>query len=40
MVDASREVEYMTSKPIINPLNPLISSIVNQLKIDKKTVKI
>lgn len=40
MVDASHEVENKTSKPIINPLDPLISSIVNQLKIDKKTVVI
>ena len=40
MVDASQEVEYMTSQSIINPLDTLISSIVNQLKIDKKTVVI
>ena len=34
MVDASKEVEYRTSKPIINPLDTLISSVVSQLKID------
>jgi aspartate/glutamate racemase len=34
MVDASKEVEYKTSKPIINPLDTLISSVVSQLKID------
>jgi aspartate/glutamate racemase len=38
MVDACREVENKTSNPIINPLDTLISSIINQLKIDKKTV--
>jgi aspartate/glutamate racemase len=36
MVDASQQVEYETSKPIINPLNPLISTIVNKLKVEKK----
>ena len=36
MVDASQQVEYKTSKTIINPLNPLISSIINQLEIEKK----
>lgn len=36
MVDASKKVEYMTSKPIINPLDILIFSIVYQLKIEKK----
>ncbi|MBM7655461.1 hypothetical protein [Neobacillus cucumis] len=35
MVDASQEVEYMTSKSIINPLDTLISYIVNHLKIEK-----
>ncbi|MEH7119999.1 hypothetical protein V7128_21625 [Neobacillus vireti] len=40
MVDASKEVEYKTSKPIINPLDTLISSVVSQLKIGKKTVVI
>ncbi len=40
MVNASQEVENKTSKPIINPLDTLISSIVNQLKIDKKSVVI
>jgi aspartate/glutamate racemase len=34
MVDASKEVQQMTSKPIINPLDTLISYILNQLKID------
>ena len=38
MVVASKKVEYMTSKEIINPLDTLISAIVNQLKISKKTV--
>jgi aspartate/glutamate racemase len=33
MVEASQQVEYKTSKPIINPLNPLISSTVNQLEL-------
>ncbi|WP_175074082.1 hypothetical protein [Terribacillus sp. AE2B 122] len=37
MVDAAKEVEYMTSNPIINPLDTLISSVVSQLKIDKIT---
>ncbi|WHZ56805.1 hypothetical protein [Metabacillus hrfriensis] len=36
MVDASRQVEYKTSKTIINPLNTLVSSIVNQLELEKK----
>lgn len=36
MVDASKKVEYMTSKPIINLLDILIFSIVYQLKIEKK----
>ena len=40
MVDASKEVEYRTSKPIINPLDTLISSVVSQLKIGKKTLVI
>ena len=35
MVEASKEVECTTSKTIINPLDTLISSIVNQLKMDK-----
>lgn len=35
MVDASQKVEYMTSKSIINPLDTLISFIVNHLKIEK-----
>ena len=40
MVDASKKVEYKTSKPIINPLDTLISSVVSQLKLDKKSVVI
>ena len=36
MVDASRQVEYKTSKTIINPLNTLVSYIVNQLELEKK----
>ncbi|MEH7549392.1 hypothetical protein V7306_27015, partial [Neobacillus vireti] len=40
MVDASKEVEYKTSRPIINPLDTLISSVVSQLKLDKKSVVI
>ncbi|WP_191557416.1 hypothetical protein [Metabacillus idriensis] len=36
MVDASRQIEYKTSKTIINPLNTLVSSIVNQLELEKK----
>ena len=40
MVDAAQEVENKTSKPIINPLDTLISSIIIQLKIDKKSVVI
>lgn len=38
MVDASKEVEYMTSKHILNPLEPLIITIVNQLNLSKKSV--
>ncbi|MFJ6413359.1 hypothetical protein ACIQLG_11285 [Terribacillus saccharophilus] len=37
MVDAAKEVEFLTSNPIINPLDTLISSIVSQLEIVKKT---
>ena len=37
MVDASQQVEYKTSKTIINPLNTLVSSIVNQLELGKKS---
>lgn len=37
MVKASQQVEYQTARPIINPLNTLISSIVNLLEIEKKT---
>ncbi len=35
MVDASRQVEFQTSKPIINPMNTLISAIGNQLGFGK-----
>ncbi|WP_078435584.1 hypothetical protein [Metabacillus halosaccharovorans] len=37
MVDASKAVELKTSKPIINPLDTLISYIVRELKIEKKS---
>jgi aspartate/glutamate racemase len=36
MVDASKQVEYKTSRKIINPLNTLVSSIVNQLALERK----
>lgn len=36
MVDASQQFESNTSHPIMNPLNPLISSIVKQLDLQKK----
>ncbi len=36
MVDASQQVEYKTAKTIINPLNTLVSYIVNQLELKKK----
>ena len=36
MVEASQQVEDKTSKTIINPLNTLVSSIVNQLELEKK----
>jgi aspartate/glutamate racemase len=36
MVDASQHVEDKTFKTIINPLNTLVSSIVNQLELEKK----
>lgn len=36
MVDASQQVENKTSKAIINPLSTLVSSIVNQLELEKK----
>ncbi|MFC0470313.1 hypothetical protein ACFFHM_07160 [Halalkalibacter kiskunsagensis] len=36
MVDASQQVEYKTSKTIINPLSTLVSSIVTQLELEKK----
>jgi len=38
IVEASKEVEFKTSHSIINPLDTLISSIVNQLELDKKIV--
>ncbi len=37
MVEAARQVEYKTARTIINPLNALIASIVNQLELEKKT---
>lgn len=40
MVDAAKEVEYMSTKQIINPLDPLVASIVTQLKLGKKTAVI
>jgi aspartate/glutamate racemase len=36
MVEASQQVENKTSKAIINPLSTLVSSIVNQLELEKK----
>ena len=36
MVDAARQVEKQTSKTMINPLNTLVSSIVNQLEVEEK----
>ncbi|MCV5433182.1 hypothetical protein OFN37_29070, partial [Escherichia coli] len=36
MVDATKQVEYKTAKTIINPLNTLVSYIVNKLKLEKK----
>ncbi|KKB34095.1 hypothetical protein QY96_00270 [Bacillus thermotolerans] len=36
MVHAAQQVEYKTSKTIINPLETLVSSIVNQLSLKKK----
>jgi len=38
MVEASKEVEFLTSHSIINPLDTLISFIVRQLELDKKIV--
>lgn len=37
MVDAAKKVEFLTSNSIINPLDTFISSVVSQLRIDKKT---
>jgi len=37
MVDASKEVEVLTSTSIINPLDTLISYIVRELKLEKKS---
>lgn len=39
MVEASKEVEFLTSHSIINPLDTLISFIVRQLELDKKTAE-
>ncbi|PLR67171.1 hypothetical protein [Bacillus sp. UMB0893] len=36
MVEAARQFEYKTSKTIINPLNTLVSAIVDQLELEKK----
>jgi hypothetical protein len=36
MVDAARQVENQTSKTIINPLNTVVSSIVDQLELEEK----
>ena len=36
MVDAARQVENQSSKTIINPLNTLVSFIVNQLELEEK----
>lgn len=38
MVDAAKEFEQMTSHTIINPLDTLISYIINRLDIEKKTI--
>lgn len=35
MVDASEQVEYKSSRTIINPLKPLVSAIVKELELDK-----
>lgn len=35
MVDAARQVEFETSKIIMNPLTPLVATIVRQLKAEK-----
>lgn len=37
MVDAARQVEYETSTTIMNPLIPLVASIVRQMKAEKNT---
>lgn len=36
MVDAAKQVEFSSSKTIINPLETLVGSIVKQLALDKK----
>lgn len=38
MVDAAKEFEQMTSKSITNPLDPLISNIINRLGIKSKAI--
>lgn len=35
MVEASEQMEHMTSRTILNPLEPLVSAIVNELELDK-----
>lgn len=35
MVEATEQMEYMTSRTIINPLKPLVSAIVKELELDK-----
>ena len=37
MVDAARQVESKTATTITNPLTPLVTSIVRQLKVERKT---
>ena len=37
MVDAAKEFEHVTSKTIVNPLDTLISYIINRLEIEQKT---
>jgi hypothetical protein len=36
MVDAAQQVEFKTNRTIINPLNTLISSLVNQFELERK----
>lgn len=35
MVEASEQMEHMTSRTILNPLEPLVLAIVNELELDK-----